>query len=110
MHLHIIATDEIVASIFEYVKDLVEKEENWNSVSHTKKVYWKDTSMQDMSFEIDAQKPISQEEWVALFDKHLVHNAMYRNDADLEICHYSEMGNRNDPFVVVYIPQKEIKE
>ena len=110
MHLHMIVASEIAESILEYVKCLLEKEENLQCVSHKQEVYWKDDSMQDMFFEIDAPKPISQEKWVALFDKHLAHNAMYRNGADLEICHYSEVGNRNDPFVVVYIPQKDIKE
>lgn len=110
MHLHIIVASEIAASICEFVNCLIEKEENLQYISHKQEVYWKDDSMQDMSFEIDAQKPISQEEWVALFDKHLAHNDMNRNGTDLEICHYSEVENRNDPFVVVYIPQKEIKE
>ncbi len=110
MHLHIIVASEMAANIFEYVNCLIEKEENLKYISHTKEVYWKDDSMQDMSFEIDAYKPLSQEEWVALFDKHLAHNDICRNGTDLEICHYSEHGNRNDPFVVVFVPQKEIKE
>ncbi len=110
MHLHIIVASETAASVFEYVNCLIEKEDNLQCVSHKQEVYWKDDSMWDMSFEINACKPISQEEWVALFDKYLAHNDVIRNDTDLEICHYSEYGNRNDPFVVAYIPQKQIKD
>ena len=109
MTLHIILATEIATTIHEHIYCLIEKEDNLQYVSHKEEVYWKDNSMLDIYFEIGVKKAITETEWIQLLDKHLKHNDVNRDDSFLEISHYSEVGNRTDPFVIAYIPAESVK-
>ena len=102
--LHTIIASEIAAKIYESVYKLIECEENLQYISHEEEVYWKDNTMLDIHFDIDVKKPLSETEWIKLFDNYFIHNDVNRDNTFLEICHYSLIGNRNDPFVAAYIP------
>ncbi len=108
MRIHIIIAKELSSLIYDRMYGLIEKEENLQYVSHEEKTYWKIPSMREIFFEVDIKKPRSEKEWIGLFDCCLKHNDIRRGDDYLEICHYSEFGNRNDPFVIVYIPAESV--
>ena len=110
MTIHIIVTAELALKTYECVNCLIEKEDNLQYISQKEEAYWKDNSMLDIYFEIDVKKAITEAEWVRLFDKYLKHNNVNRDNSFLEIDHYSEVGNRNDPFVIAYIPLELVKE
>ena len=109
MTLHIILATEIATTIHEHIYCLIEKEDNLQYVSHKEEVYWKDNSMLDIYFEIGVKKALTETEWIQLFDKYLKHNDVNRDDSFLDIAHYSEVGNRTDPFVIAYIPAVSVK-
>ena len=104
MTLHIIVASEICSDIHERVHLIIANEANLQYVSHKEEVYWKDGSMLNIDYEINAKKAVSEKEWIELFDRYLKHHDTNRNDTFLEIDHYSEFGNRNKPFVIAYIP------
>ena len=86
------------------------EEERLQYASHKEKVYWKDNSMLDIYIEIDILNPITETECIQIFDQYLKHNDISKDNTYLEIGHYSEVGNRNDSFVIAYIPLTSIKE
>ena len=110
MTLHIIVAAEFAIKTYNCVNRLIEKEDCLQYASHKEEVYWKDNSMLDINFEIDVKNPITEAEWIQLFDQYLKHNDVSKDNTFLEIDHYSEVGNRNDPFVIAYIPLTSVKE
>lgn len=110
MTLHIIVASEIGSDIHERVHLIIENEANLQYVSHKEEVYWKDGSMLNIDYEINAKKAVSEKEWIELFDRYLKHHDTNRNDTFLEIDHYSEFGNRNEPFVIAYIPTEFVTD
>ena len=110
MTLHIIVASENGSKTYELVNQIIEKEANLQYVSHREEVYWKDDSMLEMYYEINVKKAISEKEWIELFDRYLKHNGARRDDAFLEVDHYSKIGDRNDPFVIASIPIESISD
>ena len=110
MTIHIIVAAELAIKTYECVNRLIEKEDCLSYVSHKEEVYWKDDSMLDIYYEIGVKNPITETEWIQLFDQCLKHNDISKNNSFLEIDHYSEVGNCNDPFVIAYIPLISVKE
>ena len=110
MILHIVIDAELASKAYERVNCLIENEERLQYASHKEEVYWKDDSMLDIYFEIDILNPITETECIQIFDQYLKHNDISKDNTFLEIDHYSEVGNRNDPFVIAYIPLTSIKE
>ena len=72
--------------------------------------YWKDSMQQISIWEFSPALPRTQSEWEALFDQIVCHNSLSADEDSLEIAHYSAVGDRNDPFAVLYIPGEWVKE
>lgn len=107
--LSIIIAVEYSAAICEYIYKQIENESFFQNVSHNEEVYWKNHTMSKICFEFDACKAISEADWIQLFDKHIKHHTVFRDDYFFEIDHYSANGDRNDPFVVLNIPMDLVK-
>lgn len=107
MKIHIIVATEHTEKVYECLNCMIEKED-FLYISHTQEPYWKIQFMNDIYFEVDCKNARTETEWVELFDRYLKHNDICRDEDSLEICHYSEVGNRNDPFVIAYIPVQSI--
>ena len=107
--LSVIIANEHLDKVCTYICEQVAQEKNFQSVSYRKEIYWKDNTMSKIYFEIDVCDAFSESEWIELFDKHLKHHEVIRDEAYLEIDHYSGIDDRNDPFVVFNIPMKLVR-
>ncbi len=109
MYIHLILASELVPDICSKVLLAAESEDCLKYVSHREEAYHKDSSMTDISFDMEVIKPLTEKEWIILFDKYIPHNDIHKDDKFLEICHYSAAGDRYDPFVIVFVPVTQVK-
>ena len=72
--------------------------------------YWKDPMQQISVWEFSPSSSRTQSGWIVLFDQIVCHNAISSDGDSLEIAHYSAVGDRNDPFAVLYIPSEWVKK
>ena len=70
--------------------------------------YWKDSMLNKSIWEFLPSSPRRQSEWVDLFDDIVCHHAILSDADSLEIAHYCAVGDRNDPFAVMYVPAQWI--
>ena len=104
VHLSIIAANENAAGVCEYIYELVDTQENLLNAAHSVGIYWKDSAKSKLSFEIEVSRAMRESEWIQMFDRHLEHHAVFRDDSFFEIDHYSSPDNPNDLFAILHIP------
>lgn len=65
--------------------------------------YWQSPLLSQILFIIDIAKPLATSEWVALFDRHINSDSVFRDDSFLEILHSSSIETPNEPFIILNI-------
>ncbi len=110
MYIHVILASELVPDICSKVLLAAGSEDSLRYVSRREEAYHKDSSMTDITFDIEIIKPLTEKEWISLFDKYIPHNDIRKDGTFLEICHYSAAGDRYDPFVIALVPITKVKK
>ena len=108
-YLSIIIAKEQAKYICHHTLDLLNQESNFSVLCHNKEIYWKDESMARISIEIDVYQCILESEWLQFFSKFADQYSIFRDDDSIEIAHYSSPNSKNDPFIILYIPNAMIK-
>ena len=70
--------------------------------------YWKNAKQSRTVWELSSAMAKTKAEWIKLFDQIVCHNSVFVDPDLLEIAHYCAVGDRNDPFAVMYVPAQWI--
>ena len=100
----LIVSKELSAEIGNRVCHTFAEKKNFIIRSVQNETYWKDSMLNKSIWEFLPSSAKTQTEWVVLFDQIVCHNFLSADEDSLEIAHNSAVGDRNDPFAVLYVP------